>query len=108
MENIDLSWLPPQYLVIAMGICSFLYLLGIPAAIIKHYMGDPKPEDSRGRALVFEILRVIDVLASNSTTIRTKLLLAQKDAEIRAAHGLPPKPSSSPPAGVFIDPGEPL
>lgn len=107
MENIDLSQLPPQYVAISIAICSFLYLLGVLAAIVKHFMGDPAPEtDSRLRAFVFEVLRVIDVVAANSTTIRTKLVIAQKDAELRAAHGLPDKPASTPPPGVVVDPGE--
>lgn len=85
LDNLPPSWVPWVRLVAEISF--FLSLVAIP---MKALLGPPKPgADSRWKQLVFWAMRVVDVLALNTTTIREK----SRQARTRVApprSGVPP------------------
>lgn len=126
MEDLNplLALMPPHVRAWAMAVLALISAVGILALGLKgavlHFMGDPKPEDSKLKTSVYKFFSLLDVLGINTRTFASMIELARKEGEIRklqkSVHpppvqsfdhpvSVPPPSAEHLPAGVFDDQG---
>lgn len=96
----DLSFLPAPYRDLVVALCELIAACSVLALALKPLFGTPKDGDPSWKRFVFGLLRVIDVLAANTSTIRTKQQLDVTTKQLADAdQALFRARSTRPPAG---------
>lgn len=81
-------WRQTAYSILATIVSIAVVVAGLKPLIIK-YIGEPTANDPNWKRAIFFVLKVLDYLALNSTTVQSRKKLAETKAVLNSVRPIP-------------------